>query len=279
MVNEEGTLYIVPTPIGNLEDMTFRAVEVLKNVSLIAAEDTRKSAVLLSHYGISASTISYHKYNEKSRIEQLLNKLGQGLDIAVISDAGTPGISDPAQIIIQKAISAGIEVCTLPGATAFLPALVSSGLSTTAFVFVGFLPAKIKERDKLLNRIKSYPETLIFYESAQRLTKSLEVMEKYLGNRKIVMAKEISKIYESYYRTELSNFAETENKMVVKGEFTIVCEGASEKTLSDAEIHQLLLSLSEEGMKTSQAVAKAAAELQVPKNRVYKIALKATNKE
>lgn len=279
MDKDKGTLYIVPTPIGNLEDITFRAVNTLKNVSLVAAEDTRKSAVLLSHYNISTPMLSYHKFNERMRIKQLLTKLEHGEDIAIISDAGTPGISDPAQIIIREAISAKITVCTLPGATAFLPALVSSGLNTAAFLFIGFLPVKAKDRDHLLYRIKSYPETLIFYESAQRLKKILEVLLKYFGNRKIALAKEISKLYESYYRTSLNEYHEIERKLVLKGEFTIICEGYTEQIPSESAILQHLSKLTDQGMKTSEAAAKTAADLKIPKNKVYKIALKSINKE
>ncbi|MCD6176394.1 MAG: 16S rRNA (cytidine(1402)-2'-O)-methyltransferase, partial [Candidatus Cloacimonetes bacterium] len=167
-MSKKGILFIVPTPIGNLADITFRAVDVLKKVSLIGAEDTRNSKKLLNHYNIETPMISYHKFNERKRVDQLLDKLQNGEDIAIISDAGTPGISDPSSIIIKEAIANDLKVEVLPGATAFIPAIIASGLNCERFQFIGFLPEKNKTRDILLESIKKNENTLIFYEAPHK---------------------------------------------------------------------------------------------------------------
>ncbi|MFA7598108.1 MAG: 16S rRNA (cytidine(1402)-2'-O)-methyltransferase [Candidatus Cloacimonas sp.] len=270
-------MYIVPTPIGNLSDMTFRAVEVLKSVSLIGAEDTRDSAYLLKHYEIETPTVSYHKFNEKSRVNMILGKLRRGEDVAIITDAGTPGISDPASIIISEAINSGIEVSTLPGATAFLPALVSSGLSTERFTFIGFLPAKSSRQKELFSRIEESPETLIFYEAPHRIYTFLETLYKHLGNRKVAIAREISKKFESYYRGELLYFLEHRDIITTKGEFVIICDGFKGVEVSDEQVVELIKSYLEEGESKSSVLAKVCSELNLPKNRVYKLVLEVTS--
>ncbi|MCD4796473.1 MAG: 16S rRNA (cytidine(1402)-2'-O)-methyltransferase, partial [Candidatus Cloacimonetes bacterium] len=248
------TLFIVPTPIGNLADMTFRAIEVLKNVALIGAEDTRTSTKLLKHYGISTPMISYHKFNERSRVEKFLDKLKNGEDVAIISDAGTPGISDPASIIIKAAIENDIRVETLPGAAAFIPALVSSGLGSERFYFAGFLPEKKLEKDNLLKELINIKDTLIFYEAPHRLLKFFSNLKEVFGNRKIVIARELSKLYETYYRTTIDKVLVNPEMITLKGEFVIIVEGAKEKEYSDAELTEMLEAEIDKGKSKKDAV-------------------------
>ena len=269
----KGILYIVPTPIGNLSDMTLRAVEVLKQVALIGAEDTRQSGVLLRHYEISTPLISYHKFNEKSRLDKFVSLLLSGKDVAIISDAGTPGISDPAAVIIKEAIRQEVDICTLPGATAFLPALVSSGFNTERFLFCGFLPAKESERMKLLKEISPLPFTLIFYEAPHRLYNCLKYLYDHLGNRRIVIARELTKKFETYYRETISYFLENREVIKEKGEFTIVCEGiTAREVVSDSEILENLHKYISQGEMKSSAITIVSKKLNVPKNRVYTLA-------
>jgi len=222
----EPVLYIVPTPIGNLQDMTFRAVEVLKNADLILAEDTRVSGKLLKHFGITTPQRSYHKFNEHKIVDQLVQEMQSGTVMALISDAGTPGISDPGYLIVHKAIEAGLEVQTLPGATAFVPALVNSGLPAERFVFEGFLPVK-KGRKTRLESLQDEKRTMIFYESPHKLLKTLKDFIAYFGpERKVSVSREISKMYEENRRGTLKEvLAYFEEKPAVKGEFVIVLQG------------------------------------------------------
>jgi 16S rRNA (cytidine1402-2'-O)-methyltransferase len=268
-----GILYIVPTPIGNLGDMTFRAVEILKSVALIGAEDTRQSAVLLKHYQIETPMISYHKFNEKSRLEQLLSNLKLGKDIAIISDAGTPGISDPAAILIREAIKNNIPVSTLPGAAAFLPALVSSGFDTERFLFSGFLPVKEKDKKALLQEIAPLQMTLIFYEAPHRLISFLQTLHENLGDRDIVIGRELTKRFETFYRNRLSYFIEHQDTIKLKGEITVVCKGAARPAaIPDSEILKNLKEYMSRGETKSFAINRVSKDLKVPKNRVYALA-------
>lgn len=269
-----GTLYLVPTPIGNLEDITYRAINILHSVSLIGAEDTRKSGILLSRYNIKTPVLSYHKFNEKSRLSKFIGTLSRGEDVAVITDAGTPGISDPASIIINSAIENNISVSALPGATALIPALVSSGIDCRRFVFIGFLPSKMKDRRELLTRVGNYPETLIFYEAGSRLFRFLSTLKEYFGNRYISIGREISKRYETYYRAEIGYFLDNEDIINIKGEFTIVCEGYIPRDVSDEEIIDSLKKYLSGDSSISSAVTRTVKELQTAKNRTYKLALK-----
>jgi len=222
----EAQLYIVPTPIGNLRDMTFRAVEVLKNVDLILSEDTRVSGKLLKHFEIDTPQRSYHKFNEHKIVDGLIEELLSGGTMALISDAGTPGISDPGYLIVHKAVENGIEVQTLPGATAFVPALINSGLPAERFVFEGFLPVK-KGRKTRLESLQDEKRTMIFYESPHKLIKTLEDFKQYFGaNRMVSVSREISKIYEETQRGTLSEVLSFfKEKASVKGEFVIVLQG------------------------------------------------------
>jgi len=268
-----GILYIVPTPIGNLKDITLRAIEILKSVSLIGAEDTRQSALLLKHFDIATPMISYHKFNEKSRLDLFITKLKNGKDIALISDAGTPGISDPATILIKEAIKNDITVITLPGASAFLPALVSSGFDTERFLFCGFLPAKEKDKKALLQDISSLQVTLIFYEAPHRLLSFLQILYDNLGDRDIVIGRELTKKFETYYRNRLSYFLNNPETLKLKGEITIICRGADPPTsLPDSEILKNLREYISRGETKKFAVNRVSKELKIPKNRVYALA-------
>ncbi|MDY6894988.1 MAG: 16S rRNA (cytidine(1402)-2'-O)-methyltransferase [Thermotogota bacterium] len=270
---EKTTLYIVPTPIGNLQDITLRALEVLKQVDLIGAEDTRKSGKLLKHFSISTPMVSYHKFNEEGRADFFLEKLAEGKNIAIISDAGMPGISDPAEIIVQKAIDSGFKVECLPGATAFLPALIISGLSSKRFLFIGFLPNQKKEQEKLLNNLKSLENTLIFYEAPHRIFKFLQLLKNYFGNRKIAIARELTKMHETVSRGYLQDFLESSKQITVKGEFVIVMEGATEVKMTNSEIMESLKNQIKEGKTKKEAVLNVSKKNNVAKNRVYNLSL------
>lgn len=222
----EGKLYVVPTPIGNLKDMTFRAIEVLKNVDLILAEDTRTSGKLLKHFEIATPQRSYHKFNEHKIVDDLVNQLQTGHQFALISDAGTPAISDPGYLIVHKAIEKNIPVETLPGATAFVPALVNSALPAERFVFEGFLPVK-KGRKTRLEYLQEESRTMIFYESPHKLLRTLKDFESYFGaERPVSISREISKLYEETIRGSIVDVRQVfEDKPAIKGEFVIVVKG------------------------------------------------------
>ena len=224
-----GILYIVPTPVGNLEDMTLRAIRLLKEVDLILAEDTRTSGILLKHFDIRNSLMSHHKFNEHSTSAAVVSRLLAGENVALISDAGTPGISDPGFFLVREAVKAGVEVQCLPGATAFVPALVSSGLPCDRFVFEGFLPQK-KGRKTRLEELAAETRTMIFYESPYRLVKTLQQFaEVYGAERQVSVCREISKVHEESVRGTLAeviaHFTETEPK----GEIVIILAGRSDK--------------------------------------------------
>ena len=221
-----GILYIVPTPVGNLEDMTFRAVEVLKGADLILAEDTRTSSVLLKRYDIHGKLQAHHKFNEHQTVDIIKERILGGLNVALISDAGTPGISDPGFLLVRTCLSEGIEVQTLPGATACIPAIVSSGLPCDRFCFEGFLPVK-KGRQTLLKALSEEPRTMVFYESPFRLVKTLEQLAEYFGaERECSVAREISKIHEEHRQGTLQEVAAWYTEHEPKGEIVIVVAGA-----------------------------------------------------
>jgi 16S rRNA (cytidine1402-2'-O)-methyltransferase len=224
----QGKLFIVPTPVGNLKDMTFRAIEVLQSVDLILAEDTRTSGKLLKHFDITTPQRSYHQFNEHKIVDNLIDQLQQGSRFALISDAGTPGISDPGYLIVHKAIEKGILIETLPGATAFVPALINSGLPSERFIFEGFLPVK-KGRKTRLENLQNEKRTMIFYESPHKLLKTLQDFITYFGaDRKVSVSREISKIYEENIRGNLSDVLnQLKEKPKIKGELVIVLSGKS----------------------------------------------------
>jgi 16S rRNA (cytidine1402-2'-O)-methyltransferase len=222
-----GKLYIVPTPVGNLKDITLRAIETLQNVELILAEDTRKSIVLLKHYHIETKLQSFHKFNEHKTLQTIIEKLKSGADIAIISDAGTPGISDPGFLLTREAVINHIDIETLPGATAFVPALVNSGLPCDRFIFEGFLPQK-KGRQKRLTELQDETRTMVFYESPYRVLKTLEQFAAVFGeDRNISVSREISKIYEETIRGQISELILHFTQNTPKGEFVIILDGKS----------------------------------------------------
>ena len=221
-----GKLYIVPTPVGNLEDMTYRAVQVLREADLVLAEDTRTSSVLLHYYGIQARLQSHHKFNEHQTVQLIKERILGGLNVALISDAGTPGISDPGFLLVRTCAEEGIEVQTLPGATACIPALVSSGLPCDRFCFEGFLPQK-KGRQTLLQQLSAEIRTMVFYESPYRLVKTLEQLSEHFGGeRRCSVAREISKVHEEHRRGTLQEVAAWFREHEPKGEIVIVVAGA-----------------------------------------------------
>ena len=222
-------LYLVPTPVGNLEDMTFRAVNVLKSVDCILAEDTRTSAVLMKHYGITTPLVSHHKFNEHKTSEGVAERILGGQDIALVTDAGTPGISDPGFLLVRTCVEKGVDVECLPGATAFVPALVNSGLPCERFSFEGFLPQK-KGKNKKVQDLAEEERTMIFYESPFRLVKTLELFAQYFGEeRQACVSREISKIHEENFRGTLKDCIEHFSQKDVKGEIVIVVEGKNRK--------------------------------------------------
>lgn len=220
----KGVLFIVATPIGNLGDITVRALEILKSVDLIAAEDTRTTKVLLDHFEIRKPLISFYSYNEQRRVPDLIDRFKQGESIALVSDAGTPGISDPAYSIVRAAIDAGIPVVPIPGPTAFVAALVVSGLSTDAFVFEGFLPVK-KGHQTMLKRLAKEERTVILYESPHKILRTLADIQTYFGDRHVAVARELTKKFEEVLRGTVSSVLEQFSSRSIKGEFVIVIEG------------------------------------------------------
>lgn len=275
---EYGKLYLVPTPIGNLKDITLRALEVLENVDEIAAEDTRISLKLLNHFNIKKSLFSYHKHNEQGKSLDIINKLKSGLNIALITDAGTPGISDPGSVIVEKCIEEEIEFEVLPGATAITTALVYSGLDTTKFLFRGFLPRENKERNPIIEEIKNVRDTLIFYEAPHRLLSTLDYLKDNLGNRRIAICRELTKLHEEIYRGRISEALDFFVDNRPRGEFVLVIEGKSDEDIkaekealwSDLTIKEHLLKVIEEGVDKKEAIKLVAKERGIAKKEVYK---------
>lgn len=269
-----GALYLVPVPIGNLGDITLRALETLKRVPLIAAEDTRKTRFLLSQYEIQAPRLlSLHKYNEKQRVQEVLGILASGADVAVVTDAGSPGISDPAQSLIQAAIAAGDRIIPLPGATALIPALTGSGLDCTGFQFLGFLPLKLKDRRAALDRIRDYPGTTVLYEAPHRLRRTLEDLNSHCGNRQLCLARELTKLYEEFIRGTceeiLRDYAVTE-----KGEFVLIVSGPEPAREIPSEEIKAFLRQSRTGTKSKRELAQElAAHFGIGRNQAYKLVL------
>ena len=270
-----GKLYICPTPIGNLEDMTYRTIRILNEVDLIAAEDTRHSLKLLNHFEISKPLTSYHEHNKDSKGGYLINKLLDGENIALISDAGMPGISDPGEEIIKKAIENNIEIEVLPGATASITALVGSGLNTAKFAFEGFLDRDKKTRRAQLEEVKEESRTLIFYESPHRLKDTLKDMLKILGNRKIALNRELTKKYQEVIREDIETAINIFDEKEVKGEFVLIVEGFTgektiENTYDDLNDREYVLKLIEEGMTKKDAIKAVCKDRKLKKDVVYK---------
>ena len=271
-----GTLYIVSTPIGNLEDITLRALNILRDVQIIAAEDTRHTQKLLQHYHISTAQTSYHDHNKEEKAEILISRLKEGRDIALVSDAGTPGISDPGYYLINRAIGEGIKVTPIPGPTASIAALSISGLPTDAFVFEGFLPAKKTARQKKLRELSTERRTLILFEAPHRLTSTLRDIAEVLGDRKIVLTRELTKVFEEVIRGRVSEVIAKVEGRRLKGEMTLLLEGVQEEAVAGEvpDLHEYLKVLIEEkGLSLKDAVSRASKDLDIPRNRVYKVAL------
>lgn len=270
-----GNLYLVPVPIGNLKDITLRALEVLKKVEVIAAEDTRITRSLLSHYQIkSGRLISLHKYNEKKRIPEILELLEQGNDIAVVSDAGSPGISDPASLLVQEAIEHQINIIPLPGATAIIPALTASGFNTDNFLFLGFLPLINKHRKEKLNLVNNSVHTVILYEAPHRIKKTLTELSEYIDNRRICIAREITKIYEEFIRGYLQDIVANFN-IKEKGEFVLVIEGKkSHLKLDMTEINQYIEELLGQNLSSKIIAKKVSDRFGISSNSAYSMVLK-----
>ncbi len=267
-----GTLYLVATPIGNLTDMSFRAVEVLKSVDLIACEDTRHSIKLLNHYGISKSLVSYHEHNEKQRADELLRELLNGHSVALISDAGTPGINDPGEFIVREAIDNKIDVVSIPGAAAFVNAVIVSGLPADSIFFGGFLPSKKGERQRRLDEIKHVPATLVFYESPHRLVGSLADCLAVLGDRKAALARELTKLHEQVVRGTLSELIDHFSSANPRGEFVLVIDRAGDEarpaTLDD--LNERVRELENSGVDAKAALKTAAKEFGISRSEAYR---------
>lgn len=275
---KSGKLYLVPTPIGNLKDITLRALEVLKNVDEIAAEDTRTSLKLLNHFDIKKSLFSYHKHNEQGKSLDIINKLKSGINIALITDAGTPGISDPGSVIVERCIEEEIEFEVLPGATAITTALVYSGLDTTKFMFRGFLPRENKDRNPIIEEVKNVRDTIIFYEAPHRLLATLDYLKDNLGDRKIAVCRELTKLHEEIYRGKISEAIEFFTEGRPRGEFVLVIEGKSDETIkaekeakwNSLSIEEHLIKVIEEGFDKKEAIKIVAKERGIAKKEVYK---------
>jgi 16S rRNA (cytidine1402-2'-O)-methyltransferase len=268
-----GTLYLVATPIGNLKDMSFRAVDVLRSVSVIACEDTRHTRKLLNHFEISNKLVSYHEHNEAERSAELASMLEDERSVALVSDAGTPGISDPGYRIVQRAIEMGADVVSIPGPTAFVNALVASGLPTDSIFFGGFLPSKKSERRKRLTEVSGIPATLIFYESPRRIAAALVDSLEVLGDRPAVVAREITKLHEQFSRGTLSELAPEFSAATVKGEIVLLIERGQPTTLPAANKispAKRLEELEAEGMERKAALKTVAKEFGITRAEAYR---------
>lgn len=269
-------LYVISTPIGNLKDITLRALDILREADIVACEDTRTTGKLLSRYEIRKKLTSYHEHNEVEKTEALIDALGRGLKVALLTDAGTPSISDPGFRIVRAASEKGYDVIPVPGASAAVAALSVSGLPTSGFTFLGFPPRTRKKRLELFGRVKHYPETLVFYESPGRLLGTLEDMKEVLGDREACVSREITKIHEEHLRSSLSGILEElSGREAIKGEVTIVVSGASPdmEGPGEGEVVRMLEEFRLEGMTLKDAVRKTVNETGFSKSRVYKMAL------
>jgi 16S rRNA (cytidine1402-2'-O)-methyltransferase len=265
-----GTLYIVSTPIGNLEDITLRALRTLGEVDLIAAEDTRHSLKLLNHYGISKPMISYWGEREKIRSVEIIRRLQSGQTVALISDAGTPGISDPGAVVVRKAIEENIKVVPVPGPSALIAALSLSGLPTDVFTFIGFLPPKKTMRKKILKDLSLEKSTLVFYEAPHRLVETLNDMDQVFGGRKAALIKEITKMHEEILRGKISEIIGALQERRIAGEYVIVLEGRPETNkVTIADALEEIDSLMKKGLKRKEAVKKIAADYELSSKELY----------
>jgi 16S rRNA (cytidine1402-2'-O)-methyltransferase len=271
--SKRGTLYVVATPIGNLEDITYRAVRVLKEADLIACEDTRHTARLLNHYGIDKPMISYHEHNEAARAEELVGKLEAGMNVAQVSDAGMPGISDPGYRVIHVAIERGVQVVPIPGPSALVAALAASGLPTDSFQFLGFLPAKSGQRRTLLESLRSAAYTIVVYEAPHRIVETMEDIVELLGEaRPVVLARELTKVHEEFIRGTASHVLARVQEHELKGEMTLLIgKGAQQEQVAAKDIAQRLDEIMRERELDEKAGLKILAkERGLSKSEVYR---------
>ncbi len=276
-----GKLFLVGTPIGNLKDITLRALETLKNCDIIAAEDTRQTLKLLNRYEIKKKLISYHKFNENAKSEDIIKLIEEGNNIALVTDAGMPGISDPGSVIVKQCIQKDICFEIIPGATALITALVYSGLDTTGFTFKGFLPKENKDKKEVINEIKNLKGTIIFYEAPHRLNKTLQFLFENIGNRKVAICKELTKLHENIKRTTLVEAIEFYSENEPRGEYVIALSGKTDEEIQiesmelwkDISVEDHILMYINRGKAKKEAVKLVAKDRKLSKNEVYKFSL------
>ena len=268
-----GILYIVATPIGNLEDITLRALRVLREVDVIAAEDTRHTQILLSHHDIHTPLTSYHEHNEKTKAQELVTRLARGKNIALVSDAGTPAISDPGFRLVVQAIRAGVRIIPIPGASALTAVLSATGLPTDRFVFEGFLPAKKKLRRERLQTLRDETRTLIFYEAPHRLKDTLDDIHELLGNREAVLAREVTKIHEEFLRGLVSTLVRELGSGEVRGEVTLIISGsAGESRVNEDLLKAEIRELKGQGLRVKEIAEVLGEKFGYSKKDIYRLA-------
>jgi 16S rRNA (cytidine1402-2'-O)-methyltransferase len=276
-----GKLFLVGTPIGNLKDITLRALEVIKESDIVAAEDTRQTIKLLNYFNIKKAMISYHKFNENDKSLDIIDEIESGKKIALVTDAGMPGISDPGSVIVKKCIEKNIEFEVIPGATALITGLVYSGLDSSKFVFRGFLPRGNKERREIIEEIKDYRDSIIFYEAPHRLKSTLSFLLQEIGDRKVAICKELTKLYENILRGNISEILEYYEKNNPRGEYVIVMEGKSDEeienekksTWQDMTVEEHIKKYMEKGFSKKDAIKLTAKDRGVSKSEIYKASL------
>ena len=276
-----GKLYLVGTPIGNLKDITLRALETLRECDVVAAEDTRQTLKLLNHFNIKKTMISYHKFNENDKSNEIINLLSSGKNIALVTDAGMPGISDPGSIIIKKCIENNILFEIIPGATALITALVYSNIDTSKFVFRGFLPRENKDKKKVLEEIKEYRDTIIIYEAPHRLRSTLIAIMEILGDRNISICRELTKLHEEIFRDTIKEAVEYYDKNQPRGEYVLVISGKSDEDIErerkgkweELSIREHIVNYIEQGFTKKEAIKIVSKEREIPKSEVYKHSL------
>jgi 16S rRNA (cytidine1402-2'-O)-methyltransferase len=274
-----GILYIVATPIGNLEDMTMRAIRTLKEADVIAAEDTRHTQVLLKHFAINTPLTSYHEHNERTKTGQLIPRLERGESIALVSDAGTPAISDPGYRLVLAAIGAGIRVVPIPGPSALIGALSAAGLPTDGFDFRGFLPARKQERRSKLQELGGGRYTIVFYETPHRLKQSLDDIREILGDRQMVLAREVTKLHEEFLRGRISEVIGEVSRREIRGEMTLVIEGCSDSNATSEEaLREQIDKLKGEGMRVKEIAEIVGEKYGYSKREIYRLAIEQTAK-
>ena len=270
---EKGTLYVVPTPIGNLGDMTERALTVLKNVDFVAAEDTRVSGKLLNLYGIEANFVSYHEHNKASQGEKIVERLKNGESGAIVTDAGTPAVSDPGEDLVAKCRENGVNVVPLPGACAFVTALAGSGFPSRRFCFEGFLPTDKKERSEILDGYKNEKKTVVFYEAPHRVAETAKILLDSLGNRRVCAARELTKLNEEFFTGSLSELCDLFEKKEPRGEYVLIVEGAKDTGtafFAEMTVWEHVAFYESQGLSRMDAIKACARDRGVPKNTIYK---------